>query len=105
MPTNGVIEIFVKTDNGHTVGATFEDDDDDVAFVNMIFPEAMMDFVNSEGDPIRVAKYNVDTIEKRINIFKINTFNLNGTVTARLDSILHFIKNNINVYEGIKVYI
>ena len=105
MPTNGVIEIFVKTDKGYTVGATFEDDDDHVAFVNIIFPEAMMDFVNSEGDPVKAAKYNIDTIENRINIFKMNTVNLNGTVTARLDSILRFIKNNINVYEGIKVYI
>lgn len=87
------------------MGATYEDDDDHVSFVNKIFPEAMMDFVNNDGDLINVAKYDINTIENRINMFKTNIFNLNGSVVARLDSILHFIKNNIDVYEGIKVYV
>ena len=105
MPVNAVIEVFVKTPNGHKVGATFEDDDDHVSFVNQIFPEAMMDFVNKEGDPISVAQYDIDTLENRINTFKIKFINLNGSITAKLNSILQFIKNNKETYEGIKVYV
>ena len=105
MPVNGVIEVFVKTQNGCKVGATFEDNDDHVSFVNQIFPEAMMDFVNKDGDPINVAQYDIDTLESRINTFKIKIANLNGTIIARLNSILEFIKNNKKIYEGIKVYV
>ena len=106
MPIHGVLEIFVKTTKGkHKVGATFEDNDDNVVYISKIFPEAMMEFVNSPGDAINVAQYNVNTIEKRINEFKSAFANVNGSILAKLDAILQFIKNNEEIYEGIKVYI
>ena len=105
MPINGVVEVFVKTSSGCKVGATFEDNDDHVAFVNQIFPEAMMDFINNEGDPINVAQYDIDIIENRINAFENKILNLNGSVAAKLKAILQFVKNNKDIYEGIKVYV
>ena len=75
MPIHGVLEIFVRTKEGkHEVGATFEDDDDHLVYISKIFPEAMMEFVNSPGDAINVAQYNVNTIEERINKCKRKHF-------------------------------
>ena len=106
MSDNAVIEIFVKTKNGKsTVGATFSDDDPNVSFVNRIFPEAMMDFINTDGDPVNVAQYDLNTIKERINIFKSQYINVSGTVMARLKAITDYIANNQTVYQGVKVYI
>ena len=106
MAIHGVVEVFVRCENGkHKVGATFEDNDKDVTFVTKIFPEAVKEFVNSTGDPINVACYEINELELRINKFKSSIVNLNGSVTAKLDAILKFIKNNLNTYVGLKVYI
>ena len=104
MSDNAVIEIFVKTKNGKSkVGATFLDNN--VSFVNKIFPEAMMDFISSDGDPVNVAQYDLNTIEERIDLFKSQYICISGTVMARLKAISDYIKNNQDVYQGIKVYI
>lgn len=67
MSVNGVIEVFIKGEDDRChVGATFLDDDNNVAFINKIFPEAMMDFMSSSGDPIKVARYDLQTIENRM---------------------------------------
>lgn len=88
---HGVVEIFVKSNDGkYKVGATYEDDDENVVYINKIFPEAMMDFVNASGDPINVAKYDLNTIKNRICQFKSTFINLNGSVEARLNSIIDF---------------
>ena len=106
MSDNGLMEIFVKTENGKsTVGATFSDDDANVSFINRIFPEAMMDFLNADGDPVNVAVYDLNTIKERIDIFISQYINVSGTVLARLKAIFDYIENNQGVYQGIKVYI
>ena len=106
MSDNAVIEIFVKTTNGKsTVGATFCDDDLNVSFVNRIFPEAIMDFINTEGDPVNVAQYDLNTIKERIDIFKSQYIDVSGSVIARLNAITDYIKNNQTIYQGVKVYI
>ena len=106
MPVHVIVEIFVKTKEGkHKAGATFKDNDDHVVYITKIFPEAVMEFANSEGDPINVAQYNINTIDERINIFKSTFTNVNASILAKLDAISQFIKNNEKIYEGIKVYI
>ena len=96
----------MKTKNGKsTVGATFCDDDPNVSFVNRIFPEAMMEFINTDGDPVNVAVYDLNTIKERIDIFKSQYINVSGTVMARLKTITDYITNNQTVYQGVKVYI
>ena len=106
MSDNAVIEIFVKTQDGKSkVGATFLDNDPNFRYANKIFPEAMMDFLNESGDPVKVTVYDLNIISKRINIFKSQFININRSILAKLDSILNFVKNNQSIYEGIKVYI
>ena len=65
----------------------------------------MMDFMSASGDPIKVAEYDLQTIENRINTFKSQFINPSGTIIARLNSITKYIKNNKNIYEGIEVYV
>ena len=106
MSDNAVIEIFVKTTKGKsTVGAMFCDDDLNVSFINRIFPEAMMDFINTEGDPVNVAQYDLNTIKERIDIFKSQYIDVSGSVIARLKALTDYIENNQTIYQGIKVYI
>ena len=106
MSDNGVIEIFVKKENGKsTVGATFSDDDPNVSYINRIFPEAMMDFLKTDGDPVNIAAYELNTIKERIELFKSEYINVNRTILARLETILNYIENNQTVYQGIKVYV
>ena len=105
MAVHGVVEIFVKCQDGkHKVGATFEDNDKDVTFVTKIFPEAVMEFVNSTGDPINVASYEIDDLELRINNFKSSIVNLSGSVSKiRCDFKIHkkqfkYIRRNKNLH-------
>ena len=106
MSDNGIIEIFVKKENGKsTVGATFFDDNPNVSYINRIFPEAMMDFLNTDGDPVNVAAYELNTIKERIELFKSEYIDINGTILARLETISNYIENNQAVYQGVKVYI
>lgn len=106
MSTNGVVEIFIKSKEGKSkVGVTFLDEDSDVSYINKIFLEAMMEFVTASDDPIKVAEYDLEVIQTRMNNFKSEFINPSGSIIARLDSILAYIKNNKNIYEGIKVYV
>ena len=103
---NGVIEIFVSTESGKSkVGATFLDNDPNVSYINRLFPEAMMDFLNTTGDPINVAACDLNTIKERIEIFKSQYIDVNGSILARMQSIVDYIENNQTIYQGIKVYI
>ena len=100
MSSNAVIE------NGKSrVGATFEDNDENIAFTHQIFTEAMNHFVNTSGDPIKVIPYEPEIIEQRINCFLSNVLNPPRSVSAKLYAILQYIKNNLDIYKGIKIYI
>ena len=93
MSTNGVIKIFVKANgNKSKVGATFEDNDENIAFVNRIFPEAVHNFISASGDPINVIPYEVETLQNRINTFLLEYHNPSGSIIVKLDAILNFIK-------------
>ena len=106
MSPNAVIEIFCKDNNGLLkVGAIFEDDDENIAFTNKIFTEAMNHFVNTSGDPIHAFPYEPVELKRRIDNFLSTILNPPGSMTAKLYAIIKFIEKNSDIYKGIKVYI
>ena len=64
-----------------------------------------MDFLNTTGDPINVATYDLNTMKERIEIFKSQYIDVNGSILARMQSIVNYIENNQTIYQGIKVYV
>ena len=106
MLPNAVIEIFCKDDDGSSkVKPVYEDDDENIAFTNKIFTEAMNHYVNTLGDPVYVFPYKLEELERRIDNFLSTLLNPSGSMTAKLHGIVKFIKMNSDTYEGIKVYI
>ena len=105
MSPNTVIEIFCKDNNGLSkVTAVYKDDDENVAFTNKIFMEAM-NHVNISGDPVHVFPYKLEELERSIDHFLSTLLNPSGSMIAKLHAIVKFIKMNTDTYEGIKVYI
>ena len=105
MSPNTVIEIFCKDNGLSEVTAVYEDDNENVAFTNKIFMEAMKHYVNTSGDPVHVFPYKPEELERRIDNFLSTLLNPSGSMIAKLHAIVKFTKINSDTYEGIKVYI
>ena len=106
MSSNAVIEIFCKDNNRLSkVTAVYDDDDENLAFTNKIFTEAMKHYVNTSGDPVHVFPYKLEELERRIDHFLSTLLNPSGGMIAKLHAIVKFIKMNSDTYKGIKVYV
>lgn len=95
--SNGTIEIFCKTNTGYRIAATFEDDDENVAFIHETFIEAIKHFLKTSGDPVDVFPYLIDVIKEKVNNFISKLYDPPSKVKSRLLSIITFIENNQSI--------
>lgn len=105
--SNGIIEVFYNGRLNNNEWATFSDDDENIAFIQELFIEAVLHFIETDGDPIHIYPYTVEEIELRLDNLKKKFLIFPQNLSDRINVIINFIKrkSNENKYLGVKVYV
>ena len=92
MPSNRIIEIVYKGESTNYEYSTYHDDNEEIAFVQELFIEAVYHFNEIEGDPRHVFEYTPEEIQKRFHLFQKKFIIFPQNISDKINCIINFIK-------------
>jgi hypothetical protein len=95
------IEIYLKKSEKAVLKYEVEDNDKNVLFSPYLFRESLKDFALNNFDLLR--HYSIKSLKERTQLMQREIPNISESILYKINSLIKFIEQNSQNYEGIKV--